>query len=161
MGPSGPVVFHLSWLPPTDLQAFVLSSVELQVLTGSCFKLGTVHNIPVTSNKDGKIWNPRLLSSGLASREVLPGPSTNTLAVTWLPVADLCSAGLGRLSCQIHRSLNRCFSLLSPWMAWLLLWRPLWLKRESGVLVHWDCDVNMFLEAEGLSLGQGGGGAQG
>uniref|UniRef100_A0A8C2EXP2 ABR activator of RhoGEF and GTPase n=1 Tax=Cyprinus carpio TaxID=7962 RepID=A0A8C2EXP2_CYPCA len=28
------------------------SSVELQVLTGSCFKLRTVHNIPVTSNKD-------------------------------------------------------------------------------------------------------------
>lgn len=41
--------------PLTDLQAFVLSSVELQVLTGSCFKLRTVHNIPVTSNKDGKI----------------------------------------------------------------------------------------------------------
>uniref|UniRef100_A0A8B9CG42 Active breakpoint cluster region-related protein n=2 Tax=Anatidae TaxID=8830 RepID=A0A8B9CG42_9AVES len=33
-------------------RAFVLSSVELQVLTGSCFKLRTVHNIPVTSNKD-------------------------------------------------------------------------------------------------------------
>lgn len=29
-----------------------LSSVELQVLIGSCFKLRTVHNIPVTSNKD-------------------------------------------------------------------------------------------------------------
>lgn len=38
----------------SDLQACVLSSVELQVLTGSCFKLRTVHNIPVTSNKDGK-----------------------------------------------------------------------------------------------------------
>lgn len=37
-----------------DLQACVLSSVELQVLTSSCFKLRTVHNIPVTSNKDGK-----------------------------------------------------------------------------------------------------------
>lgn len=48
--------------PPTDLQAFVLSSVELQVLTGSCFKLRTVHNIPVTSNKDGKTWNSRLPS---------------------------------------------------------------------------------------------------
>uniref|UniRef100_A0A672P834 Active breakpoint cluster region-related protein n=1 Tax=Sinocyclocheilus grahami TaxID=75366 RepID=A0A672P834_SINGR len=35
-----------------NLQACVLSSVELQVLTGSCFKLRTVHNIPVTSNKD-------------------------------------------------------------------------------------------------------------
>lgn len=32
----------------------MLSSVELQVLTGSCFKLRTVHNIPVTSNKDGE-----------------------------------------------------------------------------------------------------------
>uniref|UniRef100_A0A8C2WVG5 ABR activator of RhoGEF and GTPase n=1 Tax=Cyclopterus lumpus TaxID=8103 RepID=A0A8C2WVG5_CYCLU len=32
--------------------ACVLSSVELQVLTSSCFKLRTVHNIPVTSNKD-------------------------------------------------------------------------------------------------------------
>uniref|UniRef100_A0A670KJZ3 Active breakpoint cluster region-related protein n=1 Tax=Podarcis muralis TaxID=64176 RepID=A0A670KJZ3_PODMU len=31
---------------------FLLCSVELQVLTGSCFKLRTVHNIPVTSNKD-------------------------------------------------------------------------------------------------------------
>lgn len=38
----------------SDLQPCVLSSVELQVLTGSCFKLRTVHNIPVTSNKDGK-----------------------------------------------------------------------------------------------------------
>lgn len=38
----------------SDLQACVLSSVELQVLTSSCFKLRTVHNIPVTSNKDGK-----------------------------------------------------------------------------------------------------------
>uniref|UniRef100_A0A671YJV4 ABR activator of RhoGEF and GTPase n=1 Tax=Sparus aurata TaxID=8175 RepID=A0A671YJV4_SPAAU len=35
-----------------NLQACVLSSVELQVLTSSCFKLRTVHNIPVTSNKD-------------------------------------------------------------------------------------------------------------
>uniref|UniRef100_A0A8C3E7X2 Active breakpoint cluster region-related protein n=1 Tax=Corvus moneduloides TaxID=1196302 RepID=A0A8C3E7X2_CORMO len=35
-----------------EFGAFVLSSVELQVLTGSCFKLRTVHNIPVTSNKD-------------------------------------------------------------------------------------------------------------
>uniref|UniRef100_A0A670KJU7 Active breakpoint cluster region-related protein n=1 Tax=Podarcis muralis TaxID=64176 RepID=A0A670KJU7_PODMU len=39
-------------LQKKDLQTFVLSSVELQVLTGSCFKLRTVHNIPVTSNKD-------------------------------------------------------------------------------------------------------------
>ncbi|XP_077088020.1 active breakpoint cluster region-related protein isoform X2 [Siphateles boraxobius] len=39
-------------LTKKDLQACVLSSVELQVLTGSCFKLRTVHNIPVTSTKD-------------------------------------------------------------------------------------------------------------
>ncbi|KAM4620560.1 active breakpoint cluster region-related protein isoform 1-T1 [Polymixia lowei] len=39
-------------LKKKDLQACVLSSVELQVLTSSCFKLRTVHNIPVTSNKD-------------------------------------------------------------------------------------------------------------
>ncbi|XP_073695673.1 active breakpoint cluster region-related protein isoform X2 [Garra rufa] len=39
-------------LQKKDLQACVLSSVELQVLTGSCFKLRTVHNIPVTTNKD-------------------------------------------------------------------------------------------------------------
>lgn len=37
-----------------DLQAFALSSLELQVLTGSCFKLRTVHNMPIISNKDGK-----------------------------------------------------------------------------------------------------------
>lgn len=43
---------YISLFP--DLQACVLSSVELQVLTSSCFKLRTVHNIPVTSNKDGK-----------------------------------------------------------------------------------------------------------
>uniref|UniRef100_A0A8C9Z9V1 ABR activator of RhoGEF and GTPase n=1 Tax=Sander lucioperca TaxID=283035 RepID=A0A8C9Z9V1_SANLU len=41
-------------LQKKDLQTCVLSSVELQVLTSSCFKLRTVHNIPVTSNKDGK-----------------------------------------------------------------------------------------------------------
>uniref|UniRef100_A0A8C4ZG52 Active breakpoint cluster region-related protein n=1 Tax=Gadus morhua TaxID=8049 RepID=A0A8C4ZG52_GADMO len=34
------------------LTSCVLSSVELQVLTSSCFKLRTVHNIPVTSYKD-------------------------------------------------------------------------------------------------------------
>lgn len=39
-------------LQKKDLQACVLSSVELQVLTSSCFKLRTVHNIPVTTNKD-------------------------------------------------------------------------------------------------------------
>ncbi|XP_042355450.1 LOW QUALITY PROTEIN: active breakpoint cluster region-related protein [Plectropomus leopardus] len=39
-------------LQKKDLQSCVLSSVELQVLTSSCFKLRTVHNIPVTSNKD-------------------------------------------------------------------------------------------------------------
>lgn len=57
---------------PTDLQAFVLSSVELQVLTGSCFKLRTVHNIPVTSNKDGKIWNSRLASQQIQAPLALP-----------------------------------------------------------------------------------------
>ncbi|CAJ0954720.1 unnamed protein product, partial [Ranitomeya imitator] len=35
-----------------NLQAFALSSLELQVLTGSCFKLRTVHNMPIISNKD-------------------------------------------------------------------------------------------------------------
>ncbi|KAM9332290.1 active breakpoint cluster region-related protein isoform 1-T1 [Pholidichthys leucotaenia] len=39
-------------LQKKDLQSCVLSSVELQVLTSSCFKLRTVHSIPVTSNKD-------------------------------------------------------------------------------------------------------------
>ncbi|KAK0135199.1 Active breakpoint cluster region-related protein [Merluccius polli] len=39
-------------LKQKDLQTCALSSVELQVLTSSCFKLRTVHNIPVTSYKD-------------------------------------------------------------------------------------------------------------
>uniref|UniRef100_A0A8C5FVZ4 Active breakpoint cluster region-related protein n=1 Tax=Gadus morhua TaxID=8049 RepID=A0A8C5FVZ4_GADMO len=39
-------------LQKNDIQSCVLSSVELQVLTSSCFKLRTVHNIPVTSYKD-------------------------------------------------------------------------------------------------------------
>ncbi|XP_063152098.1 active breakpoint cluster region-related protein-like isoform X3 [Candoia aspera] len=39
-------------LQKKDLQTFVLSSVELQFLMGSCFKLRTVHNIPLTSNPD-------------------------------------------------------------------------------------------------------------
>uniref|UniRef100_A0A6Q2WZF0 Active breakpoint cluster region-related protein n=1 Tax=Esox lucius TaxID=8010 RepID=A0A6Q2WZF0_ESOLU len=39
-------------LQKKDLQPCHLTSVELQVLTSSCFKLRTVHNIPVTSNKD-------------------------------------------------------------------------------------------------------------
>ncbi|XP_068126405.1 active breakpoint cluster region-related protein isoform X4 [Hyperolius riggenbachi] len=39
-------------LQKKDLQAFALSSLELQVLTGSCFKLRTVHNMPIISNKD-------------------------------------------------------------------------------------------------------------
>ncbi|XP_077360841.1 active breakpoint cluster region-related protein isoform X2 [Festucalex cinctus] len=43
---------NIQKLQKKDLQACVLSSVELQVLTSSCFKLRTVHNIPVTSNKD-------------------------------------------------------------------------------------------------------------
>ncbi|XP_059511325.1 active breakpoint cluster region-related protein [Stegostoma tigrinum] len=39
-------------LQKKDLQGFVLSSLELQMLTGACVKLRTVHNIPVTSNKE-------------------------------------------------------------------------------------------------------------
>ncbi|CAB1352506.1 unnamed protein product, partial [Coregonus sp. 'balchen'] len=39
-------------LQKKDLQTCQLSSLELQVLTSSCFKLRTVHNIPVTSYKD-------------------------------------------------------------------------------------------------------------
>ncbi|KAK1787593.1 hypothetical protein P4O66_016093 [Electrophorus voltai] len=39
-------------LQKKDLQSCELSTVELQVLTSSCFKLRTVHNIPVTTNKD-------------------------------------------------------------------------------------------------------------
>ncbi|KAM9788229.1 active breakpoint cluster region-related protein isoform 1-T1 [Neosynchiropus ocellatus] len=39
-------------LKKKDPHTCLLSSVELQVLTSSCFKLRTVHNIPVTSNKD-------------------------------------------------------------------------------------------------------------
>ncbi|XP_026580195.1 active breakpoint cluster region-related protein-like, partial [Pseudonaja textilis] len=39
-------------LQKKDLQTFVLSSVELQYLMGSCFKLRTVHNIPLTCNTD-------------------------------------------------------------------------------------------------------------
>lgn len=35
-----------------DVQGLVLSSVELQMLMGSCVKLRTVHNLPVTSNKE-------------------------------------------------------------------------------------------------------------
>lgn len=92
--------------PPADLQAFVLSSVELQVLTGSCFKLRTVHNIPVTSNKDGKIWNPSLPSQQVQAPRAWLGPSTRTQPDTWLQMADLCSAGLGRLSCRGHRELE-------------------------------------------------------
>lgn len=54
MASAGCVLLKVLSCPLPDLQAFVLSSVELQVLTGSCFKLRTVHNIPVTSNKDGE-----------------------------------------------------------------------------------------------------------
>ncbi|XP_048477155.1 active breakpoint cluster region-related protein-like, partial [Rhincodon typus] len=39
-------------LQKKELQGFVLSSLELQMLTGACVKLRTVHNIPVTSNKE-------------------------------------------------------------------------------------------------------------
>uniref|UniRef100_A0A8C5QIN1 Active breakpoint cluster region-related protein n=1 Tax=Leptobrachium leishanense TaxID=445787 RepID=A0A8C5QIN1_9ANUR len=39
-------------LQKKDLQAFALSSLELQVLTASCFKLRTVHNVPIISHKD-------------------------------------------------------------------------------------------------------------
>ncbi len=45
----------------------MLSSVELQVLTSSCFKLRTVHNIPVTSNKDGKKLSHTISSLFLSS----------------------------------------------------------------------------------------------
>lgn len=51
------LLLKVVWLCFSDLQSCVLSSVELQVLTSSCFKLRTVHNIPVTSNKDGKELN--------------------------------------------------------------------------------------------------------
>lgn len=75
--------------PPTDLQAFVLSSVELQVLTGSCFKLRTVHNIPVTSNKDGKIWNSRLPSQQVQATGTLLGVVYKDQGKVWLLMAGL------------------------------------------------------------------------
>ncbi|KAE8622086.1 hypothetical protein XENTR_v10005087 [Xenopus tropicalis] len=39
-------------LQKKDLQALALSPFELQVLTASCFKLRTVHNVPIISHKD-------------------------------------------------------------------------------------------------------------
>ncbi|RVE63532.1 hypothetical protein OJAV_G00137010 [Oryzias javanicus] len=39
-------------LQKKDLQVCILTTYELQVLTNSCVKLRTVHNIPVTGNKD-------------------------------------------------------------------------------------------------------------
>lgn len=50
----------------------MLSSVELQVLTSSCFKLRTVHNIPVTSNKDGKKWSHSYVLAHLCVPLLLP-----------------------------------------------------------------------------------------
>lgn len=35
-------------------KSFSLTSVELQMLTNSCVKLQTVHNIPLTINKEGE-----------------------------------------------------------------------------------------------------------
>ncbi|XP_063060187.1 active breakpoint cluster region-related protein isoform X1 [Engraulis encrasicolus] len=43
---------NIEKLQKKDLPSCVLSTVELQVLTGTSFKLRTVHNIPLTSNKD-------------------------------------------------------------------------------------------------------------
>lgn len=37
-------------------KSFSLTSVELQMLTNSCVKLQTVHNIPLTINKEGKTF---------------------------------------------------------------------------------------------------------
>ena len=86
---TGCVPLKLLSRPLPDLQAFVLSSVELQVLTGSCFKLRTVHNIPVTSNKDGECrlgWRVRPCLRMMPGRSCgVPrperGPCSGTLAV--------------------------------------------------------------------------------
>uniref|UniRef100_A0A8C7HN97 ABR activator of RhoGEF and GTPase n=1 Tax=Oncorhynchus kisutch TaxID=8019 RepID=A0A8C7HN97_ONCKI len=50
--PTIPFRIHNKHGKVSYLQTCQLSSVELQVLTSSCFKLRTVHNIPVTSYKD-------------------------------------------------------------------------------------------------------------
>lgn len=38
----------------SGFKSFSLTSVELQMLTNSCVKLQTVHNIPLTINKEGE-----------------------------------------------------------------------------------------------------------
>lgn len=89
MASVGCIPLKLLSCPLADLQAFVLSSVELQVLTGSCFKLRTVHNIPVTSNKDGECplgWQVPLCLCMMPQRScgvprLEQGPCLGTLAV--------------------------------------------------------------------------------
>lgn len=149
--PSGPAVtFHSLLAPPTDLQAFVLSSVELQVLTGSCFKLRTVHNIPVTSNKDGKIWNLRLPNQQV--QPPLP-PATSPQGTSGAfhknlarhLAANICSllsyVGMTQLQ-SIQRA--RTGVIHSPNGPNFPLMTRHGLKEECGTLVCWDCVVNMF-----------------
>jgi len=38
----------------SGFKSFSLTSMELQMLTNSCVKLQTVHQLPLTVNKDGK-----------------------------------------------------------------------------------------------------------
>lgn len=44
------------WISFTGFKSFSLTSVELQMLTNSCVKLQTVHNIPLTINKEGEAF---------------------------------------------------------------------------------------------------------
>jgi len=38
----------------SGFKSFSLTSLELQMLTNSCVKLQTVHNVPLTINKEGE-----------------------------------------------------------------------------------------------------------
>lgn len=65
-------------------KSFSLTSVELQMLTNSCVKLQTVHNIPLTINKEGKtFWV--LLSHGAAAVKLSP------CLILCFPLELLCS----------------------------------------------------------------------
>ncbi|MEQ2184352.1 hypothetical protein GOODEAATRI_006987, partial [Goodea atripinnis] len=77
-----------------------------KVLTSSCFKLRTVHNIPVTSNKDGSPSSPPATSSLTPITVTIPGRGQNTH-----PSIMLSGGGNPRGRCIVFCSVS-CFSLI-------------------------------------------------
>ena len=94
------IQFSLHWL--SGFKSFSLTSLELQMLTNSCVKLQTVHTIPMTMNKEGKVFFFHLMHTCIPLRLTFD-PKTFLSQMT----SPLVCTASWMSSFTLHRGSNR------------------------------------------------------